>query len=192
MKKIMLLSLFLILLGSSPLLFSQEPIPPVQPGDVNEDNLVDIVDALLVSQHYVGLDPRGLVNTSVADVDNNGEIDIVDALLIARFYVGLIPRLPVGDYDFIIGIDEVFTITLSTNPSTGYGWFYTISDPNVVVLDSDAVTNCGSAPGSPCEHTFVFRGVGAGEARIDLEYYREFDDPIVVAGARTFAVRVTM
>jgi hypothetical protein len=58
-------------------------------GDVNNSGTVDIIDALLVSQYYVGLAP-GNFNSCLADVNKNGSIDIVDALLIARYYVGLI------------------------------------------------------------------------------------------------------
>ncbi len=58
-------------------------------GDVNGNGTVDIVDALLVAQYYVGLNPQNF-NTAVADVNGSGAIDIVDALLIAQYYVGLI------------------------------------------------------------------------------------------------------
>ena len=50
-------------------------------GDVNGDGVVDIIDALLTAQYYVGLNP-GNFNENVADVDASGQIDIVDALLI--------------------------------------------------------------------------------------------------------------
>jgi endoglucanase len=58
-------------------------------GDVNNSNTIDIVDALLVAQYYVGLNPSNF-NPDAADVNCNGNIDIVDALLIAQYYVGLI------------------------------------------------------------------------------------------------------
>jgi hypothetical protein len=59
-----------------------------EPGDVNADGTIDIIDALLVAQYYVGL-PAGIIQ-EYADVDCDGDIDIVDALLIAQYYVGLI------------------------------------------------------------------------------------------------------
>lgn len=62
-------------------------------GDVNSDGVIDIVDALLTSQHYVGLNPPD-VNPGAADVDASGLVDIVDALLIAQKYVGLIDKFP--------------------------------------------------------------------------------------------------
>jgi arabinoxylan arabinofuranohydrolase len=70
------------------------PAPTAQPacsliGDVNSSGTIDIVDALLVAQAYVGLIPSGY-NAACADVNCSGGIDIVDALLVAQYYVGLI------------------------------------------------------------------------------------------------------
>jgi len=68
-------------------------VPPDFPlGDVNHDNNVDIVDALLVAQYVVGL-PSPIYQEQ-ADVNLDGVINIVDALLIAQYYVGVIPTLP--------------------------------------------------------------------------------------------------
>jgi hypothetical protein len=65
------------------------PTPSVSLGDVNADGTINIVDALLVAQYYVGLDPSNF-DSSRADANCNGNIDIIDALLIAQYYVGLI------------------------------------------------------------------------------------------------------
>ncbi len=62
-------------------------------GDVNGDNNVTIVDALVIAQYYVGLSPNPF-NASVADVNCDGSISIVDALAIAQYYVGLTSSLP--------------------------------------------------------------------------------------------------
>jgi hypothetical protein len=64
-------------------------LPSGNPGDVNTDGAVNIVDALLIAQYYVGLNPSGFA-TSNADVTGDGAVDIVDALRVARYYVGLI------------------------------------------------------------------------------------------------------
>jgi hypothetical protein len=58
-------------------------------GDVNSDGSIDIVDALLIAQEYVGLNPSPF-NASAADTNCDGGIDIVDALLVAQYYVGLV------------------------------------------------------------------------------------------------------
>ncbi len=92
-----------IYLGGSPQ--TPEPTPVETPaptgtpvatgklGDANGNGTVDIVDALLIAQYYVGLNPSGFT-ASNADVNCSGAIDIVDALLIAQYYVGLITSFP--------------------------------------------------------------------------------------------------
>lgn len=60
-------------------------------GDTNSDGVINIVDALLVAQYYVGLNPAAF-NPAPADADCDGDVDIVDALRIAQYYVGLISR----------------------------------------------------------------------------------------------------
>jgi hypothetical protein len=66
-------------------------------GDVNADASVNIVDALLVAQYYVGLAPSPFY-AQFADATANGTVDIIDALLIAKYYVGIIPNFPVYAY----------------------------------------------------------------------------------------------
>ncbi|MBN1699620.1 MAG: glycoside hydrolase family 9 protein [Spirochaetales bacterium] len=58
-------------------------------GDANGSGSIDIVDALLVAQYYVGLDPSGF-QVCAGDANGDGTINIVDALRIAQCYVGLI------------------------------------------------------------------------------------------------------
>lgn len=76
------------------------PTPDVAPlygiptmGDVNQDMSIDIVDALLIAQYYVGLEPPNF-EPSLADVNCSDKIDIVDALLVAQMYVDLIREFP--------------------------------------------------------------------------------------------------
>jgi hypothetical protein len=66
-----------------------DPTPTVTRGDVNSNGTIDIVDALLIAQYYVGLNPSNF-NINAADTDCDGDVDIVDALLIAQYYVGLV------------------------------------------------------------------------------------------------------
>ena len=61
-------------------------------GDVNADGYIDIVDALLTAQYYVGYNV--IIDLEAADVNADGLIDIIDALLIAQYYVGIISEFP--------------------------------------------------------------------------------------------------
>ncbi|MBN2738196.1 MAG: hypothetical protein JXR70_14525 [Spirochaetales bacterium] len=62
-------------------------------GDANKDGIINIVDALLIAQHYVGLPITGVFIEKNADVDCSTTINIVDALLVAQFYVKLIDSI---------------------------------------------------------------------------------------------------
>ncbi|MBN2440164.1 MAG: glycoside hydrolase family 5 protein [Spirochaetales bacterium] len=65
------------------------PPPPDLIGDANNDGRVNILDSLIITQFYVGLNP-GNFNFMLADVNCNNVVDVVDALLIAQYYVRLI------------------------------------------------------------------------------------------------------
>jgi len=70
------------------------PAPTTAPGllgDVNNSGGVDIVDALIVAQFYVGMTPSPF-NQANADTNRDGKIDIIDALRIAQYYVGIITQ----------------------------------------------------------------------------------------------------
>ncbi len=69
--------------------------PTSQLGDVNHDGGIDIVDALMVAQYYVGILDDTQIDVVNADVNLDGMVDIIDALRIAQFYVGIIPNFAV-------------------------------------------------------------------------------------------------
>ena len=65
----------------------------IRPGDVDLTNDVTIIDALLVAQVYVGIQPDIFI-FEAANVNSDEQINILDALLIAQFYVGIISEFP--------------------------------------------------------------------------------------------------
>ena len=77
-----------ILVPGIMLLFCLGSVYAAPCGDVNSDGSIDIVDALLIAQYYVGSNPQNF-DAAAADVNESGGVDIVDALLIAQYYVGL-------------------------------------------------------------------------------------------------------
>lgn len=62
-------------------------------GDVNNDGAVNIVDALLISQYYVGTIGEDDLILDAADVNCDGAANVVDSLLISQYYVGSINSL---------------------------------------------------------------------------------------------------
>jgi hypothetical protein len=84
------IAIAIIMISILPLcLFGQEL------GDANDNGTIDIVDALVIAQYNVGLDPAGFY-PNVSDVNADGSVSIVDALLVAQYYVGLIHSFPAG------------------------------------------------------------------------------------------------
>jgi endoglucanase len=80
----------LLVNATAPPTATPTPTTAFNRGDVNNNGTIDIVDALMTAQYYVGLNPPGFVYAN-ADVNRDGQITIVDALMIAQYYVGLIP-----------------------------------------------------------------------------------------------------
>ena len=62
-------------------------------GDVNGDEAITIVDALMTAHYSDGLDPAPF-NPHLADVDGDGDIDLDDAYTINYYVVGLIDEFP--------------------------------------------------------------------------------------------------
>ena len=81
-----------IAIASCSILRNTSLLPQALCGDVNSNNTVNIVNALLVAQYYVGL-PVTVFDDRVTDVNGDGIIDIIDALRIAQYYVGIISIL---------------------------------------------------------------------------------------------------
>lgn len=90
-------------------------------GDVNNNNVVDITDALLVARFSAGLNPQPFDQTK-GDVNRDGKVTIADALMIAQASAGLITIAPLpGLTIYIAGDSTVQTYTNSTIHQAGWG-----------------------------------------------------------------------
>ena len=56
-------------------------------GDVNGDEVVDVLDAMLIAR-FVNSWPDIELDTDAADIDRDGEINVLDAMLITRYVNG--------------------------------------------------------------------------------------------------------
>ena len=66
-------------------------------GDVNDDGVVNYLDAMLIAQYYVGDISNTDLSLRAADVNGDGIVNYLDAMMIAQFYVGDIDSFPVND-----------------------------------------------------------------------------------------------
>ncbi|MGN0595146.1 MAG: SH3 domain-containing protein [Hominimerdicola sp.] len=64
------------------------PANALQPGDVNGDKQVSVIDALLVLKYSAGKTSLSSAQISRADIDNSGSVDVLDALKILRIVSG--------------------------------------------------------------------------------------------------------
>ena len=69
------------------------PTPSPVKGDVNGDDVINIIDALMIAQYAVRFAPTGFIAAN-ADVNCDSIISVVDALIIAQINVGLISAFP--------------------------------------------------------------------------------------------------
>lgn len=73
---------------------------------------------------------------------------------------------------------ETYTITLDENITTGYSWVYNIEDEEIIQLESEDDQSEGvkTAIGAGNQHTWTFKGLKKGTAKIIFKYYRGWED----------------
>ena len=87
---------------------------------------------------------------------------------------------------------QPLVVRLPTNPSTGYGWRYTVTGDDVLLLDT--VSGESPAPngmvGAPGEQVWSFRAQGAGRAVLTYVYARSWEKNTPPAKTFTLTVEV--
>jgi hypothetical protein len=159
------------------------------PGDVNQDNSINIVDALLVAQYAADL-PNVFIDLNHADVDVSSTVDIVDALLIAQYTAGIITHFPgemvsptptMGGYSFtgilpnglINSVPVTYTttanydgtnvkLTFNGGPGFEWVWLYAPTYYNMLNIGNNiwSLSLDGYAKGSTLEYYFTVRKNG--------------------------------
>ena len=86
-----------------------------------------------------------------------------------------------------------FTVTLESNPSTGYRWYLAAQpDPAVVkVVGSEYRKAPAAAVGAPGDEIWTFQAVSAGKATLAFEYRRAFGEDKTPVKLETYAVTVS-
>lgn len=69
-------------------------VNPHSCGDINYDDHIDAMDALMVLQHVTGLVQLDDMTKVTADADADGEVKVEDALLLLKYTVGITGWLP--------------------------------------------------------------------------------------------------
>jgi inhibitor of cysteine peptidase len=75
---------------------------------------------------------------------------------------------------------EVMTVTLNSNPTTGYGWQVLKIDNEILIQDGDSEykqsENSEGVVGAGGTETFRFEAVDSGETTLELGYMRPWED----------------
>jgi predicted secreted protein len=94
--------------------------------------------------------------------------------------------------DFILKPGDVKHIKLKANRTTGFKWFYTIDNKQIVEVVSDKYRQYEHKEkvlGTGGERVLSIKGISSGTARIRLKYQREWN-PEEVAKTKVFEVKV--
>lgn len=75
-------------------LFQPPTMPPTEheerlPGDVYQDNSVNLADVILLQKYLLGIEKMNTVQGIAADLDGNGVVDVFDLVLLKRIVIGL-------------------------------------------------------------------------------------------------------
>ncbi len=78
---------------------------------------------------------------------------------------------------------EVLSITLESNPSTGYAWYATIADTAVVVQMGEPEYTSPAESSTPVvgaagTQTFMFQGIETGTTTVTLDYKRAWETDV--------------
>ena len=93
-------------------------------------------------------------------------------------------------------VGEIMAITLESNPSTGYGWFATSSNPEVAAQTGDSqYQEPQSSTGTPAlgaagTETLTFQAIKAGTAVLTLDYKRGWETNVTPEKTITITLEV--
>lgn len=92
-----------------------------------------------------------------------------------------------------LNIGQVLSVSLESNPSTGYSWFGKSSDPAILVVMGEpeyqaAEESATPMVGAPGTTTIFFQAVEKGTATITLDYVRSWETD--VAPEKTISITV--
>jgi len=87
---------------------------------------------------------------------------------------------------------KTFTISLESNPSTGFSWLPSMDNANLVLTSNTCnPLSPNPATGAPCKQVLTFRGAKAGKTALTLKYARPFEPTVPPAKTLSYVVTVT-
>ena len=95
-----------------------------------------------------------------------------------------------GLHNFTTTINSSLSIELDENPSTGYSWHVTISNPEILKIAKDDYTQKGDLLGSGGIHKWEIKGIKEGSTIVKFELFRSWE-PSNIIDTKSYQVIVT-
>jgi inhibitor of cysteine peptidase len=113
-------------------------------------------------------------------------------LIIGALLVCFAVALAVAQDHFEVKTGKMFTLTLESNPSTGYSWEIAqpLDETKVALVESIYNAPKTDRVGAAGVELWVFKAVGTGETTISMKYVRPWEKDTAPAEAATFAVTI--
>ena len=91
------------------------------------------------------------------------------------------------------GVNQTLTITLCSNPSTGFSWEQPVGegDADIELVERSVLQTIGGTPGEAGQERFTFRTVSPGQAVIHFTYSQPWDGGIKGAWLLDLTTTVT-
>jgi predicted secreted protein len=92
----------------------------------------------------------------------------------------------------VIPLDKQILVELTESPSTGYRWYYTISDPSILALEEQKTFNFNrpNVIGGSLQLTWKFKCLKPGECKIHFTYYKSWKREPFYLDEYTYIVKV--
>ena len=92
----------------------------------------------------------------------------------------------------IIMLNEHIIIELDESPSTGYCWYYTITDSSILALEEKKVFNFNKPNilGGSQQIIWKFKCLNCGECKINFTYYKSWKKESFPLEEYTYIVKV--
>ncbi len=92
-------------------------------------------------------------------------------------------------------VGSTVSVSLKGNPTTGYGWYYTIGDSGIIEKTDDFYTsdsNSASIVGAGGKYTWTFKALKAGDTTITFKYYRSWLGESSATASDTVIYKITV
>jgi inhibitor of cysteine peptidase len=87
-----------------------------------------------------------------------------------------------GDTNITVNTGEQFSISLESNPTTGYNWAVKIAEgaDKILIIGSEFAKSNSDKPGEGGEQLWRFKAISTGEVKLELSYIRpwEKEEPV--------------